>query len=62
MTFQQRLKRIMKKRGWRVTDLARALGEPYTTVREWVLNGRQPASRSPLAEHSMRELMRELER
>ena len=43
MTFQQRLKRVMKKRGWRVTDLARAIGAPYTTVREWVLKGRTPA-------------------
>jgi hypothetical protein len=43
MTFQKRLKRIMKQRGWRVADLARALGEPYTTVREWVLHARFPA-------------------
>ena len=43
MTFQQRLKRIMKKRGWRVADLAREIGWPYTTVREWVLKGRTPA-------------------
>ncbi len=43
MTFQKRLKRIMKQRGWRVADLARALDEPYTTVREWVLFGRAPS-------------------
>ena len=43
MTFQKRLQRVMKQRGWRVADLARALGEPYTSVREWVLNGRKPA-------------------
>ena len=42
MTFQKRLKRIMKQRGWRVADLARALETPYTTVREWVLFGRVP--------------------
>ena len=42
MTFQKRLKRIMKRRGWRVADLARDLDVPYTTVREWVLNGREP--------------------
>lgn len=42
MTLQQRLKRVMKRRGWRVADLARELGEPYTTVREWVLKGRTP--------------------
>lgn len=42
MTLQKRLKRIMKQRGWRVADLARALDRPYTTVREWVLKGREP--------------------
>ena len=43
MTFQKRLVRIMKRRGWRVADLARALDVPYTTVREWVLHGREPS-------------------
>ena len=43
LKFQKRLKRIMKKRGWRVADLARGLDEPYTTVREWVLFGRFPS-------------------
>lgn len=43
MTLQKRLKRVMKRRGWRVADLARELGVPYTTVREWVLKGRVPA-------------------
>ncbi len=42
MTLQRRLKRVMKQREWRTTDLARALGRPYTTVREWVLYGRDP--------------------
>jgi hypothetical protein len=42
MTLQKRLQRIMKRRGWRVADLARELDEPYTTVREWVLKGRIP--------------------
>lgn len=44
MTLQKRLRRVMKKRDWRVADLARALGRPYMTVREWVLNGRDPGS------------------
>lgn len=44
MTLQKRLERIMKKRGWRVADLARALDRPYTTTREWVLNGRHPGA------------------
>lgn len=43
MTLQKRLKRIMRRRDMRVADLARALESPYTTVREWVLNGREPA-------------------
>jgi hypothetical protein len=42
MTLQKRLKRVMKRRGWRVADLARALDRPYTTTREWVLFGRDP--------------------
>lgn len=42
MTFQKRLKRVMKRRDWRVADLARAFGRPYTTVREWALHGRDP--------------------
>jgi DNA-binding transcriptional regulator YiaG len=42
MTLQKRLKRIMRRRDMRVADLARALGAPYTTVREWVLHGRKP--------------------
>jgi hypothetical protein len=41
MTFQKRLQRVMRKRGMRVADLARWFDEPYTTVREWVLNGRE---------------------
>lgn len=42
MTFQKRLQKVMKRRGWRVADLARAFGRPYTSVREWVLFGRDP--------------------
>jgi transcriptional regulator with XRE-family HTH domain len=45
MSFQKRLQRIMKRRGWRVADLARALELPYTTVREWAIYGRMPASK-----------------
>lgn len=43
MTFQKRLLRVMKRRGKRVADLARHFDRPYTTVREWVLFGREPA-------------------
>jgi hypothetical protein len=43
MTLQKRLKRIMKQREIRVAELARLLKQPYTTVREWVLFGRQPS-------------------
>ena len=42
MTLQKRLKRIMRRHNMRVADLARRLETPYTTVREWVLHGREP--------------------
>ncbi len=42
MTFQKRLKAAMKRRNMRVADVARWFDRPYTTVREWVLNGRIP--------------------
>ena len=42
MTLQKRLKAVMRRRNMRVADLARHLGRPYTTVREWVLYGRDP--------------------
>jgi hypothetical protein len=41
MTLQKRLKRVMKQREIRLAELARRLDQPYTTVREWVLFGRQ---------------------
>lgn len=41
-SLQKRLNLVMKRKGWRVADLARALERPYTTVREWVLEGRRP--------------------
>ena len=56
MTLQARLKRILRRREWRTTDLARHLGRPYTTVREWVLNGRTPE----LPARDRRELDRRL--
>ena len=43
MTLQKRLKAVMRRRNMRVADIARHLGRPYTTVREWVLYGRDPA-------------------
>lgn len=46
MTLQKRLKRVMRQRGWRVADLARSLDRSYTTVREWVLFGRDPDDRA----------------
>ena len=57
MTLQKRLKKIMRKNEWRVADLARALGRPYTTVREWVLFGRQPS-----VDRDMAAVLLELER
>ena len=43
MTLQKRLKAVMRRRNMRVADLARHFGRSYTTVREWVLHGRDPA-------------------
>jgi hypothetical protein len=42
MTLQKRLRRLMRRLDWRVADLAREFERPYTTVREWVLFGRDP--------------------
>lgn len=42
MTFQKRLQKHMRDRNLRVAGLARQLKRPYTTVREWVLHGREP--------------------
>lgn len=42
MTFQKQLKKHMRDRNLRVAGLARRLKRPYTTVREWVLHGREP--------------------
>jgi hypothetical protein len=56
-SFQQRLKRVMRRRDERVADLARAFGRPYTTVREWVENGREPVG--PVEDR--REIMKRLE-
>lgn len=40
--FQKFLKREMRRRAWRVSDLAEYLDRSYTTVREWVVVGRWP--------------------
>lgn len=42
MTFQKRLRAAMKRKNMRVADVARWFDRPYTTVREWVLFGREP--------------------
>ena len=41
MRLQKRLLRIMRRHNMRVADLARELETPYTTVREWVVFGRE---------------------
>lgn len=45
MSFQGNLKKAMRQRQMRVADLARHLDRPYTTVREWVLHGREPGEK-----------------
>ena len=49
MTLQKRLKAIMRRRNMRVADLARWFDRPYTTVREWVLYGREPGEDKHIA-------------
>jgi hypothetical protein len=56
MTLQKRLKRYMRRHEMRVADLARELGRPYTTVREWVLNGREPGGEFGQIESRLRIL------
>jgi transposase-like protein len=56
MTFQDRLKRVMRRRGDRVADLARHFDLPYTTVREWVIHGRVPVENEGRIERRLREL------
>ena len=58
MTFQKRLKRAMKRKEWRVADLARYFGVPYTTMREWVLHGREPSAFVQLREKLLMRLER----
>ena len=48
MTLQKRLKAVMRRRNMRVADLARHFGRSYTTVREWVLFGRDPGDSTVL--------------
>ena len=61
MNFQDRLKRCMKKHDMRVADVARHFDRAYTTVREWVLFGREPGG--PARERDkMERRLRALER
>ena len=43
MTFQDRLKRVMEVGNLRVADLAKLFGRRHSTVRGWVVDGREPA-------------------
>ena len=56
MTLQKRLKAVMRRRNMRVADLARHFGRSYTTVREWVLYGRDPGD--PTVEKGLKALER----
>ena len=49
MTFQRRLRAIMKGGNLRVADLAEWLDRRYTTVREWVTVGRVPRDAAEMA-------------
>lgn len=41
-TFQERLRRCAERGNLTVSDLARWFGRPYATVRDWLVNGREP--------------------
>jgi hypothetical protein len=43
MSFQARLKRVMDGGNLRIADLARLFDRRHSTVRGWVLDGREPA-------------------
>ena len=43
MTFQQSLQRVMEVGNLRVADLAKLFGRRHSTVRGWVVDGREPA-------------------
>lgn len=57
MTFQGRLKRCMRRNDMRVADIARWFDRPYTTVREWVLHGRDPVGPAENVRHLERRLV-----
>lgn len=42
MTFQGRLKRVMRLGNLRIADLGRLFGRRHSTVRGWVVDGREP--------------------
>ena len=42
-SFQQRLKTCMRRGNLRVADLARWFGRRHSTLRGWVVDGREPA-------------------
>jgi hypothetical protein len=43
VTFQKRLQWAMERGNLRVADLARLFGRRHSTVRGWVVDGREPA-------------------
>lgn len=43
MTFQKRLQAVMEGGNLRVADLARLFDRRHSTVRGWVVDGREPA-------------------
>lgn len=43
MTFQARLKKVMREGNLRVADLARWFDRRHSTIRGWVIDGRTPA-------------------
>jgi hypothetical protein len=43
VTFQERLEKVMVGGNLRVADLARIFGRRHSTVRGWVVDGREPS-------------------
>lgn len=43
MSFQTRLQKVMERGNLRVADVARWFGRRHSTIRGWVVDGREPA-------------------
>lgn len=59
-SFQQRLNSVMERGNLRVADVARWFGRRHSTLRGWVIDGREPAG-TPTDVRALFERLVELE-